>query len=814
MKMNKNISLFILALLLPIFVQAQQILSCTAFNSVTRETLPFATIKYGATGKGTIADLDGRFELEKAEMTGITWIEISSLGYEPKKLTLPLTVNKVYLTPLNKDLAEVVITPPYEKMRRIIDLAIANKPVNNPDKLDWYQCHVYYKMVVDALLPEYSATDTTKDAREFRDFSDNQHVLMSETYSKRTWEKPQKLQEDVIGSRFSGFQKSMFTGLVTDVLPFHAYNNYISLNGKEYHNPISKGYELYYQFNLNSELVQGMDTVWVLSFVPNGKNANELKGTVYINSNGYAISDLIARSSDTILKREVRIEQEYQLVNDGGEQHWFPAHLNYIIDWTIKSSSMTLTYHLKGNSLIDSVSFRKAGHFNFDKTHTVKLAKNADELPDSVWKKMRPEALDKKEARTYVMIDSLGEAVHLDKIMSHLSRLPEGKVAIGPVDMDITRLFSSNYYEGTRLGMGLQTNEKLIKWLSVGGWAGYGFNDVHWKYGVFAEAYADKEREFVIKAGYTDDINDPGRVRMSRDLDKNYLNSYLLRRVDHVKTYSAGIRKKLGYWSLELTARQEEIKPLYTYALSYDGVDYTSFTANEASLNIRYAFAERSAPFFGHYYSTGSKYPIFYGKITTGNLLSGTLNIPYTQALAAVTWTKHINRIGNERILIKGGKLWSDSPLPLSKLFAGNGYRYDPKSGSGASVYVFGGMMTMLPYGYYTDQFVSVVLKHDFDWKLYKLKIPQSPLSSAPSISLQYGMLYGTLEHPEAQKYVAFAVPDNAYHEGGLILNNLIRLNYLNVYYITLNVGYFYHIEPTTDASKNGKVVIGFGIEF
>src|SRR6185437_14427389 len=242
---------------------------------------------------------------------------------------------------------------------------------------------------------------------------------------------------------------------------------------------------------------------------PKNYNTSSLKGVVYINSDGYAISHITAQTSDTTLIMKVRIEQEYEQVAVAGDHaRWFPSHLNYILDWKFKTSNKKeVEYHMKGNSRIDSVTWNEDNNFKFDKTHTVKLAEGADKLTDSAWKITRPEPLDRKEARTYEMMDSLGQAVHLDNIMSYFSKIPEGKVPIGCFDIDLKRFVNINRYENFRLGMGAQTNEHLIKWLSVGGWAGYGFGDVHWKYGAFAEVYADKYREFVFRAGYTDDIN-------------------------------------------------------------------------------------------------------------------------------------------------------------------------------------------------------------------------------------------------------------------------------------------------------------------
>ncbi|MBC7554289.1 MAG: hypothetical protein H7257_09945 [Taibaiella sp.] len=788
---------------------ARSAMKAVVRDAATKEALPFAAIRFGADGRGTIADLNGAFDLSGEDIFNIRWIEISVTGYEAKKVILPVQDSVIYMRRSIFSLQEVVVKPQYDKINRIMRAAINNKKHNNPDHYDWYRCHVYYKMTADANLPDSVFNDTAKDAKEWREFAASQHILMSETYSYRTWKKPQQLQEEIVGTRLSGFREPVFTGLITDVLPFHAYANYISLNGKDYHNPLSEGYDQFYRISLSNEILKGADTVWVLAFTPRDGNSATLKGSLFINSNGYAIASIIAAASDTVLNREIRIEQQYEFVQSGTGAYWFPRQLNYIIDLHLKSKKSTVTYHLKGTSHIDSVSFLEKKNFRFDKRHTVKQLKESGALSDSMWAQLRPDTLVAKERRTYTMLDSLGSELHFDRFMNFLSRLPEGKIPVSFIDVDLRRFVRANYYENFRLGLGGQTNEKLLKWVSLGAWAGYSFGDGNWRYGAFTEFYLDKNREFVVKAGYENDLSDPGRVQLHPELDKNYLKSYLLRRVDQVTGYSIAVHKKLGYLSLALTGRMQEIKPLYAYALQTEGRQYNTFSVNEAELNLRYAFAERTAPFFGRYYSTGTAYPVLYGSLKQGTIASSSYTAGYTQAIAAIAWHKHINRVGNEHILLEAGKVWSDKTLPVSKLFAANGFKNDKQS-----LYTFGGLMTVLPYEYYSDQFISLIARHDFDRKLYRLSLPHSGINSAPSPGLQYNMLYGKLQNPEAQTVIAFGVPDNAYHEAGILLNSIIRINYLNVYYITFNAGYFCHIADDLSFYKTGRVVYGAGIEF
>lgn len=791
-------------------IDAQLVLSSRVFDARTREPVPFATIKYGSGNQGVIAGLDGSFSLS-ATTGGVEQIEVSCLGYQTATLKLPLAKSGIYLQPAGNELGEVTIKLPMEKIRRILNTAIDNKPLNNPDRYDRYACHIYYKMKVDMQVPDSAKGDSASRANKMRTFSERQHLLMSETYSIRTWQRPGKLQEDVLATRFSGLQKAMFTSMVTDILPFHAYDDFIKLNGKDYFNPVSPGFERRYRFNLSDEVMDGSDTIWVLSFTPKGISGAGLSGKVFIHSGGYAISSIIARARDTALKQSVRIEQGYTRIQYNGEKRWFPRQLNYIIDREMKSDKLSYTLRISGNSQIDSVSWADAEKDFFDKRHTVRVSDKAMTHADSILATLRPEDLSDKERKTYHVIDSIGRVAKADKMVNGMRNLPMGRLSFGPVDVDLARVLAFNKYEQVRLGLGLQTNDKLLKWLSIGGWGGYGFKDKRWKYGAFGEVYLDKYKEFVVRGGYSDDIVDPGRISLAKDLDKNYLRMFLLQRADHVQAYTASIRKKLGYWSIEAAGAQQHIVPQYNYALLADGVEHKMYDAQEASLSLRYAYAERTAPLFGSYVSLGSQFPIWYGKVTYGTLESGSMMRNYVQALAAVKWKKHINRIGTEQIMIEGGKIWSDGALPLSKMFAGNGYRYSAKGF--LSLYAFGGLMTMFPYEYYTDQFVQTIVRHDFDWKLYRLEAADVPFSSAPNVAVQYNMLYGTMQNRAAHMYVPFSVPDKPYHEAGIILNGLLRQR-SSTYYQCLNIGYFYHLTPgAIDVEKNGKLVIGVSVE-
>lgn len=790
----------------------------TVRDQERNEPLPFAVLKVNNGQYGAVADLMGCFSFQLSEP--VTELTAAYMGFEPQTLLRPKPNDslRIRLAAAPNQLAVLVFKPPYDKIRTIINRAIANRARNCPERYPEYACSIYYKMVVYA-QPSDSAMaallrDSSKDGQQTLRFLKNQYILMSETYSRRRWKQPQSLQEDVLATRLSGLKKSLFTSFVTDVLPFHAYTDYLTLNGKDYPNPIAPGYAARYEFNLTDEFTQGNDTLWLLSFRPKSSALDALRGTVYISSNGYGIANLIASAYDKNLKRDIRLEQQYQQV--GGR--WFPKELNYVLEFSLpeqadkpqkkdsaaaKGKPEFTKLLLKGNSRIDSITFSPDPRTAFSKRYPVRLLPGADTRADSVWQKVRPAPLSALERETYRFNDSLGAALHFDRYTPYLEKSVDGRVPIGFLDVDLTRLYRYNRYEGSRLGFGFQTNEKISPYASVGAWYGYGLLDQTAKYGLFAAFSLDRYRDYTITLGYSEDLRDPGRMQISRDLDRNALRVFLLSRADFVRSYSAVATQQLGYWTTEISARAEQLRPMYAYQFLGDSGPTRSFDVREVSVLARYAFGERRIPVMGRYLRGATKYPTAYGRLTTGQLTAQGRNSAYTQALTALSWQKHINRMGNERWLLIAGKSWSDAPLPLSKLFAGNGFRFDQ-----SALYAFGGMLTLYPYDVYTDAFVNAYWRHDFDRRLYRVG------ASAPNVALQHSLLVGHLSERGAHQWVAFDVPERAYHESGVLLNNLYRQRYFNIYYLTLNAGFFYHWTPQMNLAESGRFVFGFGVDW
>ncbi len=796
--------------------QTPGIISGIVVDSATGEVLPFPTILIPGTQAGVVGDEDGRFLLrvpshaadDSTEATAPDTVRLAAsyMGYVSDTLLWIAGISedtfRIHLSPREGTaIAEVVVHPPYEKIRRILEKAIDARDRHDPAKRTYYTAGVYNKLAADGqilLLRKRRGLDTAKARRA----AESRHLLVAETYTLRRFRTPGRLQEDVLASRLSGFPTSDFALAITDALPFGTAQPYMVLNGREYPNPVAPGWAGRYTVGIRDEVATpDGDTVWILSFRP--KRGHGVRGQIEINSAGYAVQRLVTEVRDSALGHVTRLEQVAARV-DG---KWFPSGLRYGVDW--KATAITGPVHVEGYARVDSVSFAPVADEVFDKAHSVRVMLGAERLPDSAWTALRPENLSAKEAGTYTYTDSLFHATHLDFLLARVNKLYVGLLPVGPVEIDLPRLVAFSSYERIRLGLGLQTSDSFSRRFRVGGWAGYGFEDARWKGGGFAEVAVGRYYETRFRIAYNRDVRDPGRVLVHPQLDLGYLRQLLLGRVDFSESWTASLRGRKGGLSTEVTARIEKLQPQYTYY--FNPTDYGAqpgniFFVREASVSLRYAVRERSVPLLGQYSNLGTDHPVFYGRVTSGEVHTGGFSTPatrYVQLTAAVAWQRHLLGFGRERVLVSAGQSFADGALPLSKLFAGRGFRSDVYP-----LYIFGGLVTAVPYQYYTDRFASLSVRHDFDWRIFSAKV------SAPYPAVAYNGLVGTLAHREYHSGAEFSVPARAHHEAGILLNDLARVKVGAFARLTATAGYFVHLTDAVMLKEDGAVVVGFGVEF
>ena len=297
-----------------------------------RQPLAFVNVVINDGQQGVISDIDGRYSITANEP--ITKVKFSSIGYEPKDINLQDSQNKcnVALTPKTFELGEVTVEAGENPAHRIIDSLMAHRKANNPNSLDSYSYHIYDKMVITVDSSSFGqavANDTAMqmaDLHYFDSIMKKSDLMVMETASEVMFKAPDRKLQHVLGTKIAGMKEPTFMYMVSSMQSVSFYDETVSITGTDYVNPISRGSKTRYFFTLESvnPIGQG-DSLYVISFHPmRGSSFNGLRGTMTVNSDGWALQSVKASPDvqDGLFKAD--IQQLYQKV----EGQWFPKQLN------------------------------------------------------------------------------------------------------------------------------------------------------------------------------------------------------------------------------------------------------------------------------------------------------------------------------------------------------------------------------------------------------------------------------------------------------------------------------------------------------
>ena len=767
-----------------------------------QKPLPFVNIQFNNSRQGTSSDIDGRFTFKKQEAQSL---HLYFVGYRDTTIVLGKYSNVliVKLFPKVTKLVEVEILPGENPAHRIIGRAIENRKKNKPENLQAFTYTSYNKMVFTAdPNPLFTNDSISPDTfqRRMMEFVNRQHIMVMESVSQRYFKKGKSF-EKIIGSKVSGLQDPFFVLLATQFQSFSFYDPFFSLMDKNYINPISKGSLNKYFYLLQDTVYQNDDSVFIISFRPyKGKNFDGLKGLIYINSDGYAVQNVIAEPMEQELNIEIKIQQQYKKMGDSA---WFPNQLNTSLVFnTVEINHMPMvgfatTYldSIKINPHIDNKIFRK--------NIAVEIAKNATQQPDNYWNNFRADTLSMRDINTYHFMDSLGKEEHFDRKIKALKILSSGGIPVGYFTMPIKHFIGYNKYEKFRFGLGLETNEKLTNYFIIGGYGAWATGDRKWKYGGHLTITPKPNTDFKIKINYKNDLEESARgpvFSSSSILSASVFRNILIEKMNWSEEVVTEINfraLKHFVWNIGGKYARKTVVDDYQYSLiSYDNVEVRSsdFTISELFVGFRFAFGEKIVRSQSNQAIIGSKYPV--------------LNFKYSQGIHEIGSDFNYNRIdfrldksfvmrylGKSSFVVKGGYI--DQPLPWYLLYNGHGsylryYIFSPNS--------FG---TMRVNEFLSDKYLSLFWQHNFGQLIFKSKY------FSPNIVLENNLGWGSLSQRERHKNLDFNTMEKGYFETGVLFDGLLKSNVSRV-----GFGVFYrygpYALPTTRENLAYKLTVGW----
>lgn len=780
-------------------------------------------------GKGVLTGIEGRFVIETD--IAVRTLGFRYVGYEPLVVTAdfwektPSRPLNIVLQPADYALPEATVLAGENPADRLIRKAIANRKRNNPELRSSYTCKTYNKILFDVVPrrnvfeerlagKDSSKTEIREAWERFDRLEQNMlenHALLMESVTERAFRFPNQVQETVLLNRVSGFTNAGLVALANMVQPFTFYGDYLTIIDKNFVNPVSPGSPDLYFFHIEDTLYAGPDTVWVISFHPRrGKVFDGLEGVLHLHSRHWAIQNVRAQPAQPG-NLELTIEQAYQLVtadslprdlgggrstadgpNESPAGEWFPAQLNFEMEFKKYPAPYT-GVRASGRSFITGVQLDAPLRMrDFNPEMPVLMQPEADDRADSSWTRWRALApLSAKELRTYQRLDSLGAAKNFDRLSKIMDILVTGLAPFGrsPLVVDLRHLLRFNEYEGTRLGIGLSTARARPlhprRRIELGANVGYGFRDKAWKYGGYALWRIIPAGHTQLRLGWRRDLQEPG---ISYELPPPALfnRGLYASRMDKIDEYSAALSSRLGrYFSFSGTFRRQELVPGYAYRYgSSDAELIDRFRFTEGTVFLRYANGERSGTFLGADVGTIQRMPVFELAYTRGawkstDPVSSSRKKGYERWTVAVYHSFFLGRLGRSRWRIEAGLASEDAPV--AKLFTLN------QTGGGLTFFVLPNTFQALPDTLFlANRFVNFYFAQEIGPVLYQHK------RSAPFLTLLQHAAWGELARPELHRELGFRPASPALLESGIQLDNLLRLNYLDLAHIGIGGAVFY----------------------
>ena len=767
-----------------------QIITGTVIEKESMLPIAFATVKYDnqTHSNGVISDIHGKFEIHEKEISKIT---VSCVGY--KATTIPIysetnLKNIVIALETNTlEVNEVVVTPANNPALAIIKHVLANKQKNNFNTIDNYRYRCYAKTIVDFKVSNNATPQDSGSINLFKELK-KRTALLSETVTDNS-KQGSIVENRVIATKTSGLQNPLFGKETTS--SFHNaisfYNNSISLfeiplsddkSLTDYLSPLSNNCLNSYVFILDDSYANATDSSYVIRFYPKkAERFNGLKGQLFISSNGYALSSIVVEPAEKGLI-DFKFHQEYECING----RWFPTVLNQeigMIGQRINRKINAYPVYLI-SSIIDSITYNPRVEKKAYSIDKVSLENITIGKSDSILNAVRSTALSAREKNCYHVMDSIGRKHHFDNKINVLENLLAMKIPIGVFDIDLYNVYNYNEYEGNRLGLGLQTNEKLFKNISLGGFSGYGLKDNTWKYGGHITFNIVRSHAIQLKLSYQNSLKEVG-VDMIDDYSKlstsDYLRSYVANRFDKcIEEKMAFSFRAFRYFTVMSALSIKDLKPNYVY--SFRSLALPNYRADDIEVDATYSYKEELETLAQQHIINKKGNPIISVAYKKGVNWFSTQSYQYNRYEAGIDYEAYNGKIGQLNLRLKTGYI--DKSIPYTLLFTAEG--------SKSSVMPFvinNSFQTMLPYEFLSNKYVNLFISHNFGSLLFKTT------KWKPQFVVVHNSGWGMLNDANNQG-IAFKVKTKVYLESGLMINNVVRANYFRMFYVGVGFGAFY----------------------
>ncbi len=850
---KKSICFYLIIILQSLCITAQTTLMGTLRDKKTKDPIAFANILINNSKKGTISDINGKFSIN--DKGSVETLYIKCMGY--KDLVYKVPGNKKTITiELEHDtrlLPEIVIKPGINPADRIIQEVINNRKSNDFMNLNSFKYFSYNKAIIEVAFDgneaekaiikkqilESSLSDSVSDYAFFDSVIDSTYLFFTESVNEYKYRSPNKINETVIASRTVGTKNPIFSLILTQMQSASFYKNRISILGTSYINPISKGTFKRYYFEIQDTILAGPDTLFGISFRPlMHTNFKGLKGKLFINTDRYAIQNVIAepvlKNNSSLINMNLhkdtnstassfsigiggspKKENESDLIfqikhsyhRDSGNI-WFPKQYYFELGVVLSKEKHLVARFTTQNDISNVLINPMIKRREFSDV-VMEVDEFATEQDNRFWNQFR-DTLSLKEKNTFRLYDSINAELKreninlsLDRLIEWLSAYSTGRISIKMFDINLNRLVSYNGYEHFRWGLGLETNSRLVRWMSIGGYFGYGVQDHGWKYGGNLNFYLDQYKNYSVELKYIQDIIAAANTQLgSYNLFHFSSNiDYTLNRFQSVRRAEARINMPIiPYLKGSLVFRYSREGDLFTNTELIFPEKSNQKPANETD------FAELTLQLNWKYKQNRIRTPKF--EFNLNSFSQPEIKMEYTRGFSLFDAQTEFNRI----IIEYQQQIMCQHYGSLS-LFASLGYvtkgapysRLFNTIGTKNIWYFFHhSFLTLHPYSFTSTEYANVCIAFHSTKQFWSTKY------SKPTLSLQLNSIIGSSRGLTSVQDIQIQAPERGILEPAIYINNLYTLNKI----IQFGLGYAYHISSYKSTNELNNMALFFTLGF
>jgi hypothetical protein len=698
MNQFRLILVFLLAFFSLNLVNAQKTkVSGKVTDEETGEGIPYVKVYFYNSKIGTMTDSIGNYLLDTYYATDS--LVFSFLGYEKQVKSVEKDISQEINCALFVEVfqnEEVVIKPPDEFPSTILHKKIiANKPVNNKEKLDAYEYELYNKIQFDInnLGDKFKDRGYVKKLDLVLDYLDSTEsgesylpLLLSETISDFYFKNnPKKKKEVITASKFTGFKDiklDQFTGEM--YLDFNVYDNYINIFDRGFVSPAANFARMFYRFYLEDSTFIDNRWCYKLRFIPKRSGDLTFDGEMWVNDTTYAIKSIkgnISAGANINYVNDLFFEQEFDLV---GPEVWMLKTEKMIIDLKYTEQSKTVgMFARKHSSRKYFVINEKRSDEFYKSDNTVEILPDAKERTEEYWIEHRHFPLSKQEIGIDEMVDSLYKLPVFKFYKNGLYMVTTGYYPFKNVELgNLNTLFSVNPVEQYRFGLALRTTNSFSKKIELGGSLAYGTRDEKFKYGLLTRINLSSKKRALLSIFYSNDIEQIGTAPNVVSVGSTFGTLFRtgpLNQLTFVEKVGFNLEKDFkkdfifftGFESKEYTAigasNYERINPINSTMENVNVIKTSEFTAR-----IRWAKNEEFVSGVFDRTSITSRYPAIslQGVFGVKDLFGA--DYSYQKVDLLVSHATTLGVFGRIKYGVYGGYIFGSAAYPFLKVHEGS----------------------------------------------------------------------------------------------------------------------------------------------